>query len=135
MAKKQLSFAEKAKSKKAGKDFTYVKLIRSVKTKSGDSWRFNEQILGIGKGENIDSALKRLDERKKLTDAVMPQIKSENASEETVDKEVADQSANNGEQEKEESAADVKAETDAEPEAKSEGLQETEPSKEIKAEK
>lgn len=135
MAKKQLSFAEKAKSKKAGKDFTYVKLIRSVKTKSGDSWRFNEQILGIGKGENIDSALKRLDERKKLTDAVMPQIKSENASEETADKEVADQSANNGEQEKEESAADVKAETDAEPEAKSEGLQETEPSKEIKAEK
>jgi len=75
MAKKQLSFAEKAKSKKDGQDLTYVKLVRSVKTKSGENWRFNEQILGMNKGENIDSALKRMSENEKLMQAIMPSIK------------------------------------------------------------
>ncbi len=135
MAKKQLSFAEKAKTKKTGKELTYVKLVRSVKSKSGDSWRFNEQILGMSKGENIDSALKRLDDQEKLIHAVMPQIKRENASEETVDKEVADPSAKSGEQEKEETTVDAKAETDVEPEAKPEESQEAETGKEVTDEK
>lgn len=92
MAKKQLSFAEKAKSKKDGQELSYVKLVRSVKTKSGENWRFNEQILAMKKGENIDSALKRMSENEKLMQAKLPSIKKEAEIAEPAEKESASSS-------------------------------------------
>ena len=60
MAKKQ-SFADKSskKGKSLGK---FVKYVKSLLSKKSGNWRFNEQIVNIKDGENLDSALKRINE-------------------------------------------------------------------------
>ena len=72
MAKKQKSFAEKASSKGEGKDLVYVKYVKSVKSEKEGFWRFNESMIAMEKGQNIDSALKELDDAANLTDIEMP---------------------------------------------------------------
>ena len=67
MAKKQKSFADKAAGN-ASSDSVYVKYVKSVQPKDTGRWRFNEQIVRMNKGENLDSALKRMDETANLID-------------------------------------------------------------------
>ena len=61
MAKKQKSFADKAVGNK-DKDAVYVKYVKSVKSDKTGQWRFNEQMIRTNKGEQLDAALKRMDE-------------------------------------------------------------------------
>ncbi|SVA96972.1 uncharacterized protein METZ01_LOCUS149826, partial [marine metagenome] len=66
MAKKTLSFAEKAAKKKKKSDIKYVKYVGSVRSEKTGQWRFNERMIGLVGGESLDAALKRIDEEKKL---------------------------------------------------------------------
>ena len=70
MAKKQ-SFADKA-SKKGKSLGTFVKYVKSVLSEKTGHWRFNEQIVNIKEGENLDSALNRLSEEIQALDIEMP---------------------------------------------------------------
>ena len=67
MAKKQKSFADKAVGNK-DKDSVYVKYVKSVKSDKTGQWRFNEQMIRTNKGEQLDAALKRMDEIANLAD-------------------------------------------------------------------
>ena len=67
MAKKQKSFADKAAGNTSG-DSVYVKYVRSVKSEETGRWRFNEQMVRMNKGEQLDAALKRMDEVSNLVD-------------------------------------------------------------------
>ena len=68
MAKKQKSFADKASGKSAEKDAIMVKYVKSIKSEKTGYWRFNEQMIKLRDGENLDSALKKLDEKSNLID-------------------------------------------------------------------
>ena len=73
---KQQSFAEKA-AKKNKKDLsTYVKYIKSVKSDKTGYWRFNEQMIEVKEGENLDGALKRMDELNQVVEMEMPVVES-----------------------------------------------------------
>ena len=67
MAKKQKSFADKAAGNSSG-DSVYVKYVKSVQSEDTGRWRFNEQIVRMNKGEQLDAALKRMDEVANLVD-------------------------------------------------------------------
>ena len=67
MAKKQKSFADKAAGSKE-KESVYVKYVKSVKSEKTGQWRFNEQMVRSKKGEELDVALKRMDEVANLVD-------------------------------------------------------------------
>ena len=67
MAKKQKSFADKTVGNK-DKDAVYVKYVKSVKSDKTGQWRFNEQMIRTNKGEQLDAALKRMDEIANLAD-------------------------------------------------------------------
>ena len=67
MAKKQKSFADKASGNKET-DAVYVKYVKSVKSEKTGRWRFNEQMIRTKKGEQLDVALKRLDQVANLVD-------------------------------------------------------------------
>ena len=67
MAKKQKSFADKAAGNASG-DSVYVKYVKSVQSEETGRWRFNEQIVRMNKGEQLDTALKRMDEAANLVD-------------------------------------------------------------------
>ena len=67
MAKKQKSFADKAAGNASG-DSVYVKYVKSVQSEDTGRWRFNEQIVRMNKGEQLDAALKRMDEAANLVD-------------------------------------------------------------------
>ena len=67
MAKKQKSFADKAAGNASG-DSVYVKYVKSVQSEDTGRWRFNEQIIRMNKGEQLDAALKRMDEAANLVD-------------------------------------------------------------------
>ena len=67
MAKKQKSFADKAAGNASG-DSVYVKHVKSVQSEETGRWRFNEQIVRMNKGEQLDAALKRMDEAANLVD-------------------------------------------------------------------
>ena len=67
MAKKQKSFADKAAGNASG-DSVYVKYVKSVQSEQTGRWRFNEQIVRMNKGEQLDAALKRMDEAANLVD-------------------------------------------------------------------
>jgi len=99
MAKKQKSFADKAAGSK-DKEVIYVKYVKSVKSEKTGQWRFNEQMVRSKKGEQLDVALKRLDEVANLVDidlsqfaiADTPEVSVEDAvveSNETVDETIA----------------------------------------------
>ena len=72
MAKKTLSFAEKAAKKKKKSDIKYVKYVGSVRSEKTGQWRFNERMIGLQGGESLDAALKRIDEEKKLLNIELP---------------------------------------------------------------
>ena len=67
MAKKQKSFADKAAGNTSGES-VYVKYVKSVQSKETGRWRFNEQMVRMNKGEQLDAALKRMDEAANLVD-------------------------------------------------------------------
>ena len=73
---KQQSFADKATKKKKKDLSTYVKYIKSVKSEKTGYWRFNEQMIQIKEGENLDGALKRMDELNQVLDMEMPDVES-----------------------------------------------------------
>jgi hypothetical protein len=68
MAKKQKSFADKAIGKSGDADATMVKYVKSVKSEKTGFWRFNEQMIKVREGEDLNAALKRLDEASNLID-------------------------------------------------------------------
>ena len=86
MAKKQKSFADKAAGNTSG-DSIYVKYVKSVQSEESGRWRFNEQMIRMNKGEQLDAALKRMDEVANLVDIDL----SEFAESEKVDSEVSSQ--------------------------------------------
>ena len=67
MAKKQKSFADKAAGNTGG-DSVFVKYVKSVQSEQTGRWRFNEQMVRMNKGEQLDAALKRMDEVANLVD-------------------------------------------------------------------
>ena len=93
MAKKQKSFADKAAGNTSG-DSVYVKYVKSVQSEETRRWRFNEQMIRMNKGEQLDAALKRMDEVANLVDIDLSEfaesekvdtdVSSEHQSEETV---------------------------------------------------
>ena len=90
MAKKQKSFADKASGNK-NKDSVYVKYVKSTQSEETGGWRFNEQIIQMNKGEQLDAALKRLDEVANLVDIDLSQFsesKDQNEKLESKDSEV-----------------------------------------------
>mgnify|MGYP000740003867 FL=1 len=90
MAKKQKSFADKAAGSKE-KEAVYVKYVKSVKSEKTGQWRFNEQMVRSKKGEQLDVALKRMDEVANLVDIDLSEFEiTEPPVEETV-AEIADE--------------------------------------------
>ena len=84
MAKKQKSFADKAAGSK-DKESVYVKYVKSVKSEKTGQWRFNEQMVRSQKGEQLDVALKRMDEVANLVDIDLSQfVVKETPTEESV---------------------------------------------------
>ena len=73
---KQQSFAEKAAKKKKKNLSNYVKYIKSVKSDKTGHWRFNEQMIEVKEGENLDSALKRMDEVAQVFDMKIPVVEA-----------------------------------------------------------
>ena len=73
---KQQSFAEKAAKKKKKNLSTYVKYIKSVKSEKTGYWRFNEQMIEVKEGENLDGALKRMNEVAQVFNMEIPVIEA-----------------------------------------------------------
>ena len=83
MAKKQKSFADKASGRGAEENAVMVKYVKSVKSEKTGFWRFNEQMVKLRDGENLDAALKRMDEAENLVDIDLSNFESkQNDSEE-----------------------------------------------------
>jgi len=80
MAKKQKSFADKAAGNTSG-DSVYVKHVKSVQSKQTGRWRFNEQMVRMNKGEQLDAALKRMDEAANLVDIDLSEFVSSSDTE------------------------------------------------------
>ena len=76
MAKKQKSFADKASGQGTAADAVMVKYVKSVKSEKTGFWRFNEQMIKVRDGENLDSALKRMDEAANLVDIDLSSFES-----------------------------------------------------------
>jgi hypothetical protein len=69
MAKKQLSFAEKATKQRSQKEWKTVKFVKSERSDKTGSWRFNESFIRLATNENLDQALSRMEkEIKELTE-------------------------------------------------------------------
>ena len=77
MAKKQKSFADKASGKGVDADSVMVKYVKSVKSEKTGFWRFNEQMIKLRGGENLDAALKRMDEASNLIDIDLSEFEPE----------------------------------------------------------
>ena len=76
MAKKQKSFADKASGRDGKVDTVMVKYVKSVKSEKTGFWRFNEQMIKLQGGENLDAALKRMDEAVNLVDIDLSKFES-----------------------------------------------------------
>ena len=93
MAKKQKSFADKASGNK-DKDMVFIKYVKSVQSDITGRWRFNDQMVKMKKGEQLDVALKRMDEVANLVDIDLseftkteePAREEENHSKESTEK-------------------------------------------------
>ena len=68
MVKKIKSFADKAAGKKGKPETVHVKYVKSVRSEKTGYWRFNEQMIALKDGEELDTALKRIDEAANLVD-------------------------------------------------------------------
>ena len=75
MAKKQKSFADKASSN-VNKDSVFVKYVKSIQSEVTGGWRFNEQMVQMQKGEQLDTALKKMDEVANLIDIDLSEFSS-----------------------------------------------------------
>ena len=82
MAKKQKSFADKASGKGADSDAVMVKYVNSVKSEKTGFWRFNEKMVKLRGGENLDAALNRIAESANLVDIDLSSFKSDPSSDE-----------------------------------------------------
>jgi valyl-tRNA synthetase len=60
MAKKQMSFAEKAARHKGQQDWKTIKYVKSEQSGKTGSWRFNESYIQLAQNENLDQALTRM---------------------------------------------------------------------------
>ena len=76
MAKKQKSFADKASGKGGAAEAVMVKYVKSVKSEKTGFWRFNEKMIKLRGGENLDEALKRMDEAAYLVDIDLSNFES-----------------------------------------------------------
>ena len=90
MAKKQKSFADKASGKSAEENAVMVKYVKSVKSEKTGYWRFNEQMVKLRGGENLDAALKRMDEAENLVDIDLSNFESKQNDSEEKDTETQD---------------------------------------------
>jgi len=79
---KGTSFADKSKGKKKINK-TFVKYVKSIKSEKTGHWRFNEQMVALKSGENLDGAIKRLEEESLALDLDLSNI--ETAVEETIE--------------------------------------------------
>ena len=87
---KGTSFADKSNKKKKISQ-TFVKYVKSIKSEKTGHWRFNEQMVRSKKGEQLDVALKRMDEVANLVDIDLSEFEiAEPPVEETV-AEIADE--------------------------------------------
>ena len=76
MAKKQKSFADKASGRRAEENAVMVKYVKSVKSEKTGFWRFNEQMVKLRDGENLDAALKRMNAAENLVDIDLSNFES-----------------------------------------------------------
>ena len=83
MAKKQKSFADKASGRGADADAVMVKYVKSVKSEKTGFWRFNEQMVKLRDGEDLNAALKRLDEASNLVDIDLSAFEATTNAEDT----------------------------------------------------
>jgi len=79
---KGTSFADKSKGKKKINK-TFVKYVKSIKSEKTGHWRFNEQMVALKSDENLDGAIKRLEEESLALDLDLSNI--ETAVEETIE--------------------------------------------------
>ena len=119
MAKKQKSFADKASGKGGDTDAVMVKYVKSIKSEKTGSWRFNEQMIKLRGGENLDAALKRMDEAANLVDIDLSNFESK--QEESEDKVPESQEEASSEAE---SSAEVVVEVEAQSDSDSVGEEE-----------
>ena len=84
MAKKQLSFAEKA-AKKKGKGLKSVKFIKSILSEKSGHWRFKEKMIHLLGGESLDDALKRQEDALNALDMKMPVFEDEQDEKQSTD--------------------------------------------------
>ena len=117
MAKKQLSFAEKA-AKKKKKGFKSVKFIKSFRSEKTGHWRFKERIFNLIGGESIDAALERQEKEVHALDIEMPVAETEPAEVETTSQEESQEETAAAEEVQEAEVAPVEEEKpQTEPEA------------------
>jgi len=114
MAKKQMSFAEKAAKHKSHKDWKTVKYVKSERSDKTGSWRFNESYIQLASNENLDQALSRMEQEIKDLAKEMATIESTSAEKE-IKKEAKTEEAANSEEVKTE---EVKLEKEVDPVAK-----------------
>ncbi len=114
MAKKQMSFAEKASKHKSSKDWKTVKYVKSERSDKTGSWRFNESFIQLASNENLDQALSRMEQEIKDLAKEMATIESTSAEKE-IKKEAKTEEAANSEEVKTE---EVKPEKEVDPVAK-----------------
>ncbi len=74
MAKKQMSFAEKASKHKSHKDWKTVKYVKSEQSSKTGNWRFNESFIQLATNENLDQALSRMEDEIKALAKEMASI-------------------------------------------------------------
>ena len=109
MAKKQKSFADKAAGGKKT-DSVYAKYVKSVQSEKTGRWRFNEQMIRMDKGEQLDAALKRMDEVANLIDIDLSEfVKSDDPKEKEAPEAVAETITQSVKPETDETPEDVSA--------------------------
>ena len=72
---KGTSFADKSKGKKKINK-TFVKYVKSIKSEKTGHWRFNEQMVALKSDENLDGAIKRLEEESLALDLDLSNIET-----------------------------------------------------------
>ena len=77
MVKKTKSFADKIGGNKEAES-VHVKYVRSIRSEKTGCWRFNEKMIAVHDGEDLDTALKRMDKTAEMmADISMPDTTEE----------------------------------------------------------
>jgi hypothetical protein len=108
MAKKQMSFAEKAAKHKSSKDWKTVKYVKSERSDKTGSWRFNESYIQLASNENLDQALSRMEQDIKDLAKEMATIESTSAEKENKKEVKAEETATSEEVKTEEAKPEKK---------------------------